>query len=248
MVLAPLARRHAYLSVLQFLFLQETTEMNATRRNLVWLMAAVAVAGILVEDADAQRRGRGRFGFTWSRVDLASLAEVQSDLMLTDAQKTQVNQIAEEFREKRGDLFQGGGGGGGNVAAMRTLTTESSEKLMGALDDKQRTRINEVFVQVNGAGALADEMTAKSLSLTDEQTQKIESIVQDARQQLREARQDGASQEEAREARQKITDERDTKLLAVLSDEQKQSFEKMKGESLEIDLSQLFGRRGGRGN
>jgi hypothetical protein len=216
----------------------------------VLLLAAVGIAGVLVDDASAQRRGRGGFGGNVSRVDLSTLPEVQSNLMLSSEQKTKVNEIAEELRDDRRELFQDQGGG--NFAALREpmnkLTAESTEKLMAALEEQQKTRLNELFVQVNGAGALADAAIAKSLSLSDAQTQQVNTIVADTLRTLRESRQEGASREERQEAREKATAERDTKLLAVLSDEQKQNFDQMKGEALDIDLSQMFRGRGGQGN
>jgi Spy/CpxP family protein refolding chaperone len=216
--------------------------MNATRRNLVLLLAA-GMAGMLVSDVYAQRGGgRGRRGFTVSRVDLSSLPEVQANLMLTAEQKTKASEIAEALSSARREAFQQGGGGGDFTARMEQLNklnAEHTEKLVAALDEKQRTRLDELFVQVNGAVALTDQNIAKSLALTDEQTQKVSDVIAESRQAMRDAFQNQAGPEE----RQKLFEERNEKLLAVLTDEQKQNFEKMKGDALDIDLSQLR-RRG----
>jgi hypothetical protein len=63
----------------------------------------------------------------------------------------------------------------------------------------------------------------------------------------------GANEEEQAKAREKMATlrkETDTECLAVLTDEQKAQFNKMRGEKFELDMSQLGnrGRRGRPGN
>jgi Spy/CpxP family protein refolding chaperone len=219
--------------------------MNATRRIFVLMLAVAGIAGILASDVYAQRGGgRGRRGFAVSRVQLSSLPAVQNNLMLTGEQKTKVNEIAEALSTARREAFQQGGGGdfAARLEQMNKLNAEHTEKLVAVLDEKQRTRLDQLFVQVNGAAALTDQNVAKSLTLTDEQTQKVSDVMAESGQAMRDAFQNQASREE----RQKLVEERNEKLLAVLTAEQKQSFETMKGDALEIDLSQLRigGRRG----
>jgi Spy/CpxP family protein refolding chaperone len=222
--------------------------MNSTRRTLLLSLAALGLAGLCSNDVLAQRGGFRGFRGTISHVELATLAEVQSNLKLTDDQKTKAKEIADALASERREMFQQGGGGGNFIARLEQLNklnTDAAEKLNSALDEAQRKRLEELFVQVNGAGALVETKVAQALALTDDQTNRIRDIMTQSRQAARDAFQNEASADERRAAREKLTAERDEKLLAVLTDEQKQTFEKMKGEKLEVDLSPLRGRRGG---
>jgi Spy/CpxP family protein refolding chaperone len=223
--------------------------MNATRRTLIVLLATLAFAGIVANDVHAQRGGfRGGFGNV-SHAHLSSLTEVQNDLMLTSDQKAKATEIAEALSAERSATFQQGGGGdpAARWEKLNQLNADATEKLNAVLDENQRSRLNELYVQVNGAAALSDPNVAMVLALTDEQSQQVTDLVEQTRQAIRDSLQDGASREELREAWGKLNAERDDKLLALLTDEQKENFEKMKGDKLEIDLSQLRVRRGGGG-
>jgi hypothetical protein len=194
---------------------------------------------------------RGGAGST-SRVELASLAEVQSELSLSDEAKQLVETLNDEMREQRRELFQGGGGFG-DFAAMRekmqTIENDATAKLTEKLTEEQNGRLTEVYVQVNGANALSDQQVQSKLSLTEEQTKKLDDAREENAQAMRDFFQDmqDMSRDERRQASEEMREEGEERLLAVLTDEQRTSFEQMKGETLEIDMSQLrrgFGRGG----
>lgn len=220
-------------------------------------LAALVCVAFVAESAQAQGGGRGRGGFgrrfgrTTHQIELAGLPEVQAELNLTDEQKTKVADLSDEFNEeRRGQGFGGGGGGAEGRAERAKLNADYAAKLNEALDEVQQKRIQEVYVQVNGAAVLMDEPMVTALKITDEQQASLETALDDQRQAMRDAFQDmqDLSDEERTAKMDEINKARDEALLAVLTDEQKTEFEALKGEKLEIDMSQLrqFGR-GGRG-
>jgi hypothetical protein len=223
--------------------------MSTQRLSLV-LVFGIGLSLTLADVASAQRGGRGRgfFGFGVSRVQLATLDEVQSNLKLSDAQKASASDIGQKVRDERRAAFQGGGGG--DFAArreqMQKINDDADAKLVALLDEGQQKRLTEIYVQVNGTNALSDVAVAKALQLSEDQQQKLAAARDENRESMRESFQGfrDMSNEERQEAVAKFRKEADERLLAALTDEQREQFGKLKGEELEIDMSQL--RRGGR--
>jgi hypothetical protein len=229
--------------------------------------AALGLATALCDVAWAQGGGRrggfggrgfgfGRFGAT-HQIDLVGLPEVETELKLTDEQKTTIAALTDEFREERRAQFGGGGGGGGGggfgpeaQAERAKLNADFAAKLNEALDETQRSRLLGIYLQVNGPTVLNEEAIAKVFELTDEQKTELTEVANEQRQEMFSAFQDmqDMEQEERLAKIEELNKARDEALLAVLTDDQKKEFEELKGEKLEIDLTQLRGRgRGGFG-
>jgi hypothetical protein len=228
----------------------------------------VVVAAILLaaaaDSANAQGgggRGRGMRGFGFGRtthqITLATLPEVETELKLSDEQKTQVADLSDEFDDERRGGFGGGGGGGGfgggfseeARAARAKLNADYAAKLNELLEEPQQKRLQEIYVQVNGTPVLLDDAIVTALKITDEQKDDLNDALADQRQAMMDAFQDfrDMTDDERTEALAGLNKERDEALLAVLSDDQKSQFEAMKGEKIDIDMSQLRGGFGGRG-
>jgi hypothetical protein len=131
--------------------------------------------------------------------------------------------------------------------SQKALAKQVDEVLM----PNQRDRLKQITVQAQGTGALSDEEVAKELGLSDDQEKQIQQVRQEAAEKMRENFRPGAGGDGDREARreqfQKAQKETDDKVLAVLTSEQRDKFEKMKGEKYE-DVSELrFGGFGGFG-
>lgn len=232
--------------------------MKSVLRIGMLCAAFAAVVVLSASPVSAQGRGqrgggqRGGFGGgfggqqTTSRLQLASLSEVQAALKLTDEQKKVAKEVLDKLNADRAELRPGGGGGGGNFGAFQEqiakLNSEAEAKLAEKLDDAQKKRLTEIFVQVNGTAALADKEVQKALGLNEETVKKLDEVRTANREAtmaaLRELGQD-ATPEQRREKTQSLRKEADEKLLAVLSADQKAAFEKLGGEKVEIDLSQL---------
>jgi hypothetical protein len=204
------------------------------------LVAVVATADV----AFAQRGGGGGRGPTSrTRYELATLPEVQAELKLNDAQKKLATDLLAKQRERR--AAAGGPGGGGNWAAMQAemakMNTEFDAELLAKMDDTQKTRMNGLIAQANGAAALMDEAIAKAMQLGEEQVAKLKSANDANRAARREAMagfQD-LSQEERQAAIAKLTEKENATLLATMSDEQKKKFDSLKGAELKMDFAPL---------
>jgi hypothetical protein len=181
---------------------------------------------------------------------VAEAEEVQAALNLTDEQKNKVGEINDQLREDRRDLF---GQGGGDFRAMREemekLNQEASGKLAEVLNEGQQKRLMGIQIQVIGANSLFDAAIAKELDITAEQKEKLAEARDENMQTMRDAFQDfqDLSREERREKQQQLRAEADKRLLAALSSEQQSQYEALKGEPVEIDMSQIRGFGGGRG-
>jgi hypothetical protein len=130
---------------------------------------------------------------------------------------------------------------------MTKLAREVNAKLDEVLDDAQQTRLQEVYVQVNGTGALQDESVAAALKLTDEQTKQLQEVRDASRQSFMDAGLRDLDEEARTKKIEELTKDRDEKTLAVLTDDQRAALDKLKGAELKIDPANLpsFGRGGG---
>lgn len=175
-------------------------------------------------------------------ITLAQLEDVAGELKLSDEQKKKIAELADEMQQERQAIFQSAAGDFDMIRReMNDLNAQMEDELNEALDESQRKRIKEIYVQVNGPAVLQNAKMVAELKLDDEQKSKLETAMDEAR-----TRMFGAFQEfqslspEDRETRQnELADERDAAYLAVLSDEQKKSLEEMKGEKFDADLSKI---------
>jgi Spy/CpxP family protein refolding chaperone len=216
------------------------------------LALAMSLLAIAAESSQAQQggRGRGRWGrmFTLPKVTLAQLEEVRDELKLTDEHQQQIEDLNDELAEGMRTAFQDAGGDWDKMReAMNKTQQEVNEKLDKLLEPAQRTRMQEIFIQVNGAAALQDEAVAKALQLSDEQKEKLEEVRDASRDEFMNAGLRDLDDEERAKKIEELTKSRDEKAVAVLTEEQRADFDEMKGDELKVDLSKLpaFGRRGG---
>jgi hypothetical protein len=216
--------------------------MFLSRHFSLALCGLVAVAAT-ADVAFAQRGGGGRGQTSRTRYELATLPEVQAELKLNDAQKKLATDLLAKQREKRASA--GGPGGGGNWAAMQAemakMNAEFDAELLAKMDDTQKTRMNGLVAQANGAAALMDEAIAKAMQLNDEQVAKLKSASDANRAARREAMSgwQDMSQEDRQAAMTKLTEKENAALLATMSDEQKKKFDALKGAELKMDFTSL---------
>jgi Spy/CpxP family protein refolding chaperone len=224
-------------------------------------IASMAMVAAMAQVADAQREGRGRGGRGFGRgggfgpmstVQLATLDEVQAALNLSEEQKDKVKDIDDKLRQDRRDLFQEGGGNFREMRAeMEKLSQEASTQLAEVLDETQNKRLLGILAQVDVGAALDNAAIATELSITDEQKTRLREARDSNWQAMRDARDEirdqDLSREEMRAKFNELRTEAEKKLLAVLTSEQQAQLEALKGEPVEIDLSQLRRGRGGEG-
>jgi hypothetical protein len=244
-------------------------------RLLMGMFCALAAVVLLESTALAQRegrRGRGGFGLQGQGLSIVRVAAnpaVQKELGLDAEKSKQLSEIgqgyqgelrtamqglgfsreafeglsAEERREKMREMADK------RQEATRKLDEQYTAKLAEALQPQQMERLQQIAWQAAGAEALADPKLVAALGLSKEQQDQLAAIRRDFAQQTREAfRGDDSADREARFAKiREFQDQRDAKLLAVLTSEQQDKYKELQGEP--FDVSQLRGRfgQGGRG-
>jgi len=225
--------------------------MTRVRSMLVSLMAlalgAVLVTAAMAQAPEGSRRGPRMGGSRGSLLSLLRIEQVQKELKLSDEAAAKVGELREklgaEMREKFGALREME-----DQAQRRAKMTELSneidrkarEQLREVLSREQMMRLYQIRMQVRSAvDSLTNRFVAGRLELTDEQKAKLADIdkAMEAKQsELRGSMRD-ATDEQRRGAFQKLREIRtaaDEKALGVLTAEQKEAFEKMKGEKVEL--------------
>ena len=211
------------------------------------LAAAVCLVIVLAAAHPAwAQRGRGfRRLFGISQAQLASLPEVQTELKMTDEQKTRVAEINDELGEDRRELWGTGFDRWSEIRGrMERLNSAASQHVDEALDPIQRKRLQEISIQQNGPRALHEPDVVAELGLSDEQQAKLATAGEENNQAFEKAFAE-SGREDWRQRAGELADEADKRLLGVLTKQQQARFEQLQGEEFDVDLSQLF-RGGGR--
>jgi len=224
-------------------------------RQLSWAFCGLLVCASTAEVSFAQGGGGGGPGGrgqqTRARFELATLPEVQAELKLNDEQKKLATDQLAKQREKRAAMAPppgGGAGGGAMQAELAKMNMELDATFVGKLDDAQKSRMDGLIAQVNGASAVMDPAIAKTLSITEEQMGKLKS----ANDANRTARREGMSgfqamsQDERQAAMAKLAASETKSLIGVLTEAQVKSLETLKGAALTMDQSPLRPARGNR--
>jgi Spy/CpxP family protein refolding chaperone len=185
--------------------------------------------------------------------------KIQQELKLTEDQITKLEDSGREFFESMRENFDALQNLSPEERRAKTeeLSKEIQEKLdkkLGEiLEPKQLERLDQIQLQLQGPMALMTEKVSKALELTDEQKEKIQGIREESMGKMREfmeGMRDLSREErqekmgEMREKMEQMRTETGKKMLEVLTKDQKEKFDKMKGEKIDIDLMDLFPRRG----
>ncbi len=212
------------------------------------VLGLVALMAVPVMAQDRGRGGRRGFGGGGATALLRREA-VQKELKLTSEQQSKIEDLMESERENRRDFFEN----------WRDLSPEERIKQTAANQDKmdatlgkilkaeQCERLFQIEIQQSGPAVLGRMRCAKALKLTDEQKAKLVEVQiagqRIQREAMREAR-DGGDRQAAFAKVRELREQQNKKLLAVLTDAQREQFKKMAGEKLDLPRRQ-GGRRGG---
>jgi len=203
---------------------------------------------------------------------------VQKELAVTEEQKTKLTALSEEVRNAMRELRPMGGGRGEGerpsreemektMAEYRTkadkLVAEKKVNLASIISADQMTRLEQIVLQAKGGDALTDAAVQAKLMVNDEQKAKLASVSSEFGTKEREAmtglfqRREGGegrggfdpeAMRAAGEKRAALQKEKETALVAVLTDAQAEQFDMLKGKAFaEIDAVRRAGFGGGRG-
>ncbi len=217
---------------------------------------ALAVAALMTSSASAQLGGRGfQIPAAAQNIMLLNSEAVQKELALKTEQTKQISDLASQMQSDAMEIFSG----------LQDLTPEErtkelpnlmkmmtekgkdlQKKVDNILDAKQQARIRELSLQRRGVQALDDDEVVTSLKLSDEQKKTLG----DLRDEVGKASQamiqgvlggGGGDQGEIRQKLRAMQKEFGEKALAVLTTEQREQFEKMKGTKFEFPAQRGFG-------
>jgi Spy/CpxP family protein refolding chaperone len=218
--------------------------MSTPVNKVVVSVGSLCLVVAFSQSALAQRGGGARLFGAIPAVTLAQLEEVEKELKLTDEQQQKAEALNEELNNARREAWQNAAGDFEKVREdVSKLYRDFTAKFNAGLEEPQQKRLEEIFIQVNGPIVLTIETIADELMLSDDQKTKLEAAAADSRSQAFDSFQDfqNMSEDERAKKVQDLIGSRDKSLLAVLSDEQKEKFEQMKGEKLEVNLANLPG-------
>jgi Spy/CpxP family protein refolding chaperone len=216
------------------------------------------IAGNLAMAQGPGGRGRGGFG-GFGQMGTSMLLQnpqVQKELKLSEDQIAKLKEINDGLRPQRGagaPSFQDMSEEQRQefFAEMRKKADEAGKKATELLTADQNSRFKQVQLWIQGTGALTtNEELAKQLKLTDDQKDALKTITEESGKKRGELGRGLFSQDISPEERTKLTEqmtalraESEAECLAVLTDDQKAQFDKLKGPKFQLDMS-AFGRGG----
>jgi len=216
-------------------------------------------------------------GGRMDKATLLGIAQVQKELEIGEDQLFFVKELVASQREKSSALRSSLGDfrqmsdeertkAFADMQAKREKqSAEADAEIEAFLSEDQRTRLDQISVQVRGTRALSDDDVATKLGVTDSQKEQFKTITDGQREEMRTVFESlrGGNQgggdaggnagrgrgnfdsTAMRTKMEELTKKTDAKILDVLTADQKAKFAAMKGKAFELDRSALFG--GGRG-
>lgn len=172
-------------------------------------------------------------------------AKVQEELKLDEDQKTELTEAIRQMAKKRGEEY----GKLRNVPAQQRaqkyreiaeqFKKESTQKVKEILEPKQLVRLAQIQLQLQGVRALWEPGVRKHLNITADQKSKFEEVQKAtavSRQKMyQDLRANGRIDPmKLREATQKLNEKNEKEIYAVLTQKQRDEFEKMKGRKFEM--------------
>lgn len=202
------------------------------QRIIVPVLILLALGTAATAQQPRGRRGDfgfGRRAFGEGVVFLVGMREVQRELQLSEEQRELLDDLRADLRTQVRVAFRGGSDSGRNGTTdggedvrnrIRDINQRGEELVMLVLEPDQAERLKQLRLQQEGTRAFDRPEVAKALGLTKDQLDQMREIRSIAQNEDANGR---VQQRRAR--RQQI--EKD--VLAMLSDEQMQSWERMQG-------------------
>ena len=194
---------------------------------------------LLVSPVWAQGQGRGGFG--GGAAGFLMAPNVQKDLKLTDEQVRKVQETLRDIRERHQSDYTALRDASADVrwVKMARMNETVSDEVKKALSfsAEQSKRFDQISLQAHGLQAFANSTVDEKLKLTNDQKSRIRDIVAATRTSFAGAFNKDASEHERRDARNKraaTQNENMTKVMALLTNDQKQAWKELTGEPIEI--------------
>lgn len=236
---------------------------SRTYRALVILVGCMSVAlAAAQEEKEKGKRGptfmRGR-GFN-ELLALLSVPEVKTALKITSEESAFLKLLEEEQREKAQKFFasQEGVDRAERSEKWREWSTKQNAELAAQVSEiigaDRLKRLKQIELQTTGPRAIFAAETQKELGLTDDQRQQLDAIRDNAREEMaalfRSRTANGGATpkydpEAAKKVFEDLTKRQNEKILALLTEKQKEKWKEMQGEPIDFKFDRsTFFRRG----
>jgi hypothetical protein len=199
-------------------------------------------------DALAQRQGGVVMKSLSLVTDLLEHEEVQKELEMSQGQidslakasKTLSGELKDEMREA---LITGT-----DFDEFKDGFLERDEKLLRELTDKQQIRLRQLHLQRQGMGFWIDAKVQQALAITPEQNKEIVAIRSTLQSQAQKMASSGElfrdGPDKAMEKLEPLNKEGESKVLQLLTDEQKKKIEQLRGKPFEFPKRMSEFKRG----
>ncbi|HWD37541.1 MAG TPA: hypothetical protein VG944_01720 [Fimbriimonas sp.] len=214
-------------------------------KKLIFIIAACCVFA-----TGALAQGFGGFGGGGGGAFLLGRDDVQTDLKLTDEQKTKLQDLREStFSQIQQARQESSGDRDAMQKAMAPIMQKALDETNKILTPEQQTRLHQINMQVNSYSVLTtDKDLQTQLKMTPAQAAQIDSLQkqqQQANASVFQKMQSGEMQrQDAFAAFKKNTEALNSAIQAVLTPEQKTAWTGMLGKPF-VATSNPFGRFGG---
>ncbi len=236
--------------------------MTLRMRTVLVLWVGCMAVGLAAAQDDKEKKGgfRGRMSFRnpGDLVSLLSFQEVKTALKLTSDEAAFVKLLEEENGEKVRKFFESQQDvsfqeRGEKMREFFAKHNPEVEKQVGDILGPDRTkRLKQIRLQVNGPRLLLmGPDLQKDLGITEDQKAKLDDIRDSARNDMREIFASSGNDPEARrKAFEDYNKKQSEKIVAVLTDKQKEKWKEMQGDPIDfkLDFTAGFGGPGRRGD
>jgi hypothetical protein len=167
--------------------------------------------------------------------------DIQTDLMLDQAERRRFDAIARKFAEQRAEMLQNYQNLSLDERRTRfvELARASEQVTRSVLSDRQIQRLKQIVVQLQGITAFNQPEIADALKLTEPQRQMMRQIEVETFVMLSE-RSNSADEQTRRDRWQKMMQSAMDKCLALLTPTQLVIWKKMTGDPFQGHLSVLL--------
>ncbi|MBI1313819.1 hypothetical protein GC176_21205, partial [bacterium] len=220
--------------------------MKTDSRQLLWTPVVLLVLVATASDVRAQFGppgggfGGGRRGGGGGATELLRDENVQKELGLKQDQIDKLNEAQGSMRDNPEirDLFskmRDARDGDERNAILAEVRAVMDRQIDAVISPDQRKRLNELVLQQQGMRALNDAETATSIGLSDAQRETIDALIEEYESKRREVRFNRDLSNEERDAQSdKLSAERDEKVAAVLTAQQRIAFTQKQGQAFDF--------------
>jgi hypothetical protein len=197
--------------------------------------------------------GASRYGT--DPLHLLQTAKVKKELNVTDEQSAKLAKIADKYDREAASKLGNGRTEGLSAQSIREtgdkLIETSRQEVSTVLNGAQLDRLKQILLQVNGAEALQDKEVAKQVGFTAEESAKLKKLLAQTNNELRgslgvgPARSNDPNQIQKlgayTQSAAKIDDQAQNQYLGIMTAEQKQKLDALRGAPFTLEKSDVVG-------